>query len=149
MEKPTKVKTSTLLGRVFKASNLKRFMDENDELFLNVPFHLHISEMCREVGMVPEQIIKQTGIERTYGHQIFNGTRKPSRDKVIQLALGFRLDTNGTQELLKAANKRNLYPKIRRDAALIYCLEHHMNEVETQNVLMELNLTLLGGGQDG
>ena len=45
---------------------------------------------------------------RNYAYQLFNGTRKPSRDKVIQLAFGFGLSVDDTQELLKVARQAPL-----------------------------------------
>jgi len=93
---------------------------------------------------VPEHIIKQSMIERTYGHQLFNGTRNPSRDKVVQLAFGFGLDVEGTQKLLVASQKSPLYPKIMRDAAILYCINHKKDILETQDLLQDLCLSLLG-----
>lgn len=144
-----RVRTSTLLRRLFKAPNLNRFIEENEGCLQTVLFHKYVSELCRTAGCIPEQVIKKTSIERTYGHQIFNGTRSPSRDKVIQLAFGFGLDVDGAQELLKVALKSPLHPKIKRDAAILYCISHHMSEMITQNILLELDLTLLGGTKDG
>jgi len=143
-----KIKTSTLLKNLFKTPNLSRFIKENGIIIQTPPFHEYICEMCRKDGIVPEQIIKNTTIERTYGHQLFNGTRKPSRDKVLQLAFGFGLDVGDAQKLLKVAQKAQLYPKIMRDAVILYCIEHHMSDMDTQNVLLEMKLTLLGGQKD-
>ena len=141
-----RVKTSTLLRRLFKAPNLEGFMENNEDAIQTPPFHVYISELCQVTDQVPERVIRLSSIERTYGHQIFNGTRKPSRDKVIQLAFGFALDVDGTQELLKAAQKNLLYPRIKRDAAILYCISHHIDIVEAQSMLHDLGLTLLGGG---
>jgi len=111
-------------------------------------FHEYISGLTKSLGQVPEQIIRQSGIERSYGHQLFNGTRNPSRDKVIQLAFGLQLDTEGTQKLLKIAQKSPLYPRIKRDAVVLFCLSHHKDILETQSVLHSLGLTLLGGDNE-
>ena len=63
--------------------------------------------------MLPAQVIERSQIERTYGHQLFNGTRRPSRDKVLQLALGLGLSVDETQRLLRAAGKSPLYPRLK------------------------------------
>lgn len=140
-----KAGTSALLHRLFMAPNLKTFMENNAEELELPQFYTYISGLCRDAGKVPEQIIKQSGIDRTYGHQLFNGTRKPSRDKVIQLAFGFRLDVAGTQELLKYARQTALYPKIKRDAIILRCLNENKDVIETQSILQALGSTLLGG----
>jgi len=140
-----KTKTSTLLHRIFKAADLESFIEDNADAMQVLPFHTYISKLSQEMNQMPERIIKQASIERTYGHQLFNGTRKPSRDKVIQIAFGFGLDIGGAQQLLRIAQKPPLYPRIKRDAAILYCLYHHKSIIETQNVLNDLQLTMLGG----
>ena len=140
-----KVRTSTLLRRLFKAPNLNGFIENHADAIRTPSFHEYISELCKAVDQVPERVIRQSSIERTYGHQLFNGTRKPSRDKVIQLAFGFCLDVDGTQKLLRMAQKSPLYPRIKRDAAILYCISHHMCVMDAQSILHDLQLTLLGG----
>lgn len=137
--------TSALLRRLFSSTDLENFMECHAENMRIPVFHIFVTELCRESGLVAEQVIKHSAIERTYGHQLFNGTRKPSRDKVIQLAFGFALDLDGAQKLLQVARKSPLYPKIKRDAAIIFCINHHKDIWETQSVLHSLGLTLLGG----
>jgi hypothetical protein len=137
--------TSALLRRLFRSTDLDLFMERHAGEMQTPAFHAHVTNLCAEFGLVAEQVIKHAGIERTYGHQLFNGTRKPSRDKVIQLAFGFALDLDGAQRLLQVAQKSPLYPKIKRDAAIIFCINHHKDIWETQSVLDSLGLTLLGG----
>ncbi len=143
------IRTSVLLQKLFKAKSLPRFLDENEKSLHMPVFNLYLLELCQSRGMVPEQIIKRTTIERTYGHQLFNGTRQPSRDKVLQLAFGFELDVEGAQSLLKVARKVPLYPRIKRDAVIMYCLENHRGEIEVQDMLAEQKLTILGGLTNG
>ncbi len=139
------ISTSTLLRRLFKAPDLEKFIKNDIDGIETPKLHVYILDLCKVQGWVPEQIIKKAAIDRTYGHQLFNGTRKPSRDKVIQLAFGFSLDVDAAQKLLKVAQKSPLYPKIKRDAAILYCLNCHKDVLETQSVLQALGQTLLGG----
>jgi hypothetical protein len=88
--------------------------------------------------------IYKSGIAHTYGHQLFNGLRKPSRDKVIQIAFGFEMNYEEIQELLQAARKSLLYPKIERDAVIIFAIHKGLSVAETQKMLNELNLPVLG-----
>jgi hypothetical protein len=138
-------RTSSLLRRLFNTSDLEEFMANNAGEMEIPPFHVYITDLCRLQGWIPEQIIRLSAIERSYGHQLFNGTRKPSRDKVIQLAFGLGLDLDSTQKLLQIAQKNPLYPKIKRDAAIIFCINNQKDILETQSVLLNLGLTLLGG----
>lgn len=117
-----------------------------DEMKLR-PFNETITELCKKQGEVPEHIIRRANLERSYGHQLFRGSRRPSRDTVLQLAFGFNADVEKTQELLRIAGMSTLYPKIKRDAAIIYCLHNRFTIMETQRVLHEMELPLIGGGE--
>lgn len=134
-----------MLRRLLKTRNLQDFLGKNEEAMQVPPFCAYITGLCRDSGQSQESIIRRSTIERTYGHQLFNGTRKPSRDKVIQLAFGFGMDVERTQEMLRIARKSPLYPKIKRDAAILYCIGRGADIMETQTLLLDLGLELLGG----
>ncbi len=145
MEQSTpKINTTKLLNQLFKTSNLDRFIQRNSKEIDLPPFNVYISALCKEQGLIPEHIIKKSDIERSFGHQIFKGTRKPSRDTVLQLAFGLEANLGLTQNLLKYARCSPLYPRIKRDAAIIYCIHNKYNIVDTQTILHELNLSLIG-----
>ena len=137
--------TITLLKKLFNSPDLEIFIESNESELVIPPFHTFISSICEEKGEIPEHVIKRSAIDRTYGHQLFNGTRKPSRDKVIQLAIGLELDFSETQKLLQVGQKSILYPKIKRDAAIIHCIKNKKEINETQAVLETLGLTPLSG----
>jgi transcriptional regulator with XRE-family HTH domain len=141
-----KNRTTELMGRLIKATSIKRFISINISSMEEVPFHEYIRRKCLETGVVQEHVIKRADIERTYGHQLFRGLRVPSRDKVIQLAFGFGFSVEETQSLLKAARKSVLYPKIKRDAVILFCINRGMSVIDAQEVLEELGLPLLGEG---
>ncbi|MCM1309232.1 MAG: XRE family transcriptional regulator, partial [Butyrivibrio sp.] len=103
-----------------------------------------LKRLCSEKHTVAERVINAADIDRTYGHQIFNGTRNPSRDKVIQLAFGFGLNVEETQGLLRAAGKSALYPRIKRDAAIIFAISKKMPLTETQIFLTSLDIAIIG-----
>lgn len=137
--------TSTLMRKLCKTTNLDRFFKANEEAFQMSPFHEFITEKCTEINTAPERVILRAGLDRVYGHQIFQGIRRPSRDKVIQLAFGFDLGPDETQELLRRARYSELYPKIKRDAAILFCIQRKISFIDTQNLLDELQLPIIGG----
>ena len=135
--------TTTLLKKLVNGKSLKGVLDSEAGSFAETPLSEYLRRLCEERDVVPEQIIKKAQIDRTYGHQLFNGTRNPSRDKLIQLAVGFELSLEETQTLLKKAGKSMLYPKIKRDAACIYGISHGMNVMELQELLLSVDVPLL------
>jgi macrodomain Ter protein organizer (MatP/YcbG family) len=139
------ITTNTFLQQLKKTTSIERFINRNNQVLDRTPtFCECLIDLCKQKKITPESVIKKADIERTYGHKFFNGTRQPTRDKVIQLAFGFEMDFNETQNLLSAATKNALHPKVKRDAVIVYALEKKHNLVAVQATLHELNLPLLG-----
>jgi len=147
-EKNNSTTTGTLMRRLSRTSSFEKFRERNADALGLPAFHEYITALCAEKDEVRERVIKRSGLDRVYGHQIFTGRYMPSRDKVIQLAFGFSLDVKGAQELLRIARKPELYPKVERDAAILFCLSHGKEFDKTQELLSELGLTLLGGDRN-
>ena len=95
---------------------------------------------------MPDGSSRRTTLERSFGHQVFRGSRRPSRDTVIQLAFGLGLEIAQTQALLRHGGFGPLYPRLPRDLAIGYCLQHRMDLTQAQAVLEELGLPPIGGG---
>ena len=149
-EKSTdQLSTSELWGRLFKASSLDQYLDHTGSQQEMPEFSVFITKLAETKKEKPEAIIKRGGIERSYGHRLFSGARNPSRDTVLQFAFGFEFDSDETQQLLKIARVAPLHPRVKRDAVIAYCLHRHMGFLNTQQLLYENGLPLLGCKWDG
>ena len=104
-----------------------------------------IRELCKQRNEPAERVILRAGIERSFGHALFRGDRKPSRDTVLQLAFGFGADVELTQTLLKRAQHSTLHPRVRRDVVISYALMHGKSFEAAQCSLSDYGLPLLGG----
>ncbi|MCI8379787.1 MAG: XRE family transcriptional regulator [Lachnospiraceae bacterium] len=138
------VTTKTLQSRLIHANSLKKVLDQNKEAFIECPVSEYLARLCEKYQVAMGDVIRQAQIERTYGYQIFNGTRMPSREKLLQLAFGFGLTLEETQELLRRSGKGEMYSRIKRDAACIFALSHGMHMQEVQELLASIGLPLLG-----
>ncbi|MDR0929995.1 MAG: hypothetical protein LBM74_09855 [Oscillospiraceae bacterium] len=143
-DSPSALDTQKLWARLFKAPSVDTYLHKHDNEMIRIPFAEYITALCAARGEAAERIIKRAGLERSFGHQLFRGTRNPSRDTVLQLAFGFECDVQGAQVLLQHARHSPLYPRIPRDAAISYCLEYKYSFLEAQHMLAELALPALG-----
>ena len=75
------------------------------------------------------------GLNDTFGYQIFMGQRGASRNKVLQLAFALGLTLKEADRLLQAAGASGLYCKDRRDAIIIFCLDHGYSLQKTDEEL--------------
>lgn len=147
-DKAISVTTDELWARLFSAPTVNQYLAENASCELP-PLRDYLGELCRAKNEPPEKVINRAGIERSFGHHLFRGSRKPSRDTVLQLAIGLELSPVEAQQLLKVARMSPLHPKVKRDAVIAHCLYHGTGFVRTQQLLMEQELPLLGGVQHG
>ncbi len=145
MAEANQISTDELLRLLFKERSLENILQRTESAYLHITFADYLSDWCRDHQEVPEQIIRRANLEKSYGHQLFSGKRKPSRDTVIQLAFALHANVAEAQEMLKITRKSLLYPRIKRDTVIIYCLHNHVSLVDTEIILHDLGLPILGG----
>ena len=109
----------------------------------NLTFSLLLDTFCEKKSISKSQLIKKTTLDRTYAYQIMNETKTPSQDKVIQLALGLNLNLHDTNMLLTLSNNKSLYPKIKRDALIIFCIHHQYTVIQTNELLQDYQFPIL------
>lgn len=123
--------------------------DENltlEQLLLQVPeidFVTYLKTLLLKKDVSKSELIKMTNLHRTYAYQIFNGQKKPSRSKIIQIALALQLDIRETNNLLSLSDNGYLYPKVRYDAIILYALEHKKSIIDTNLILDMYELPIL------
>ena len=79
-----------------KSDGLNTLMESLD----NLTFSEYLNHILDAKHMSKAQVLLKTTIQRNYGYQIFDGSKVPNKDKVIQLSLGFGLDLRVTNNLL-------------------------------------------------
>ena len=141
-----RIDTKELMNLLMMSRSLQSIMDSNDAEMGLPSFADHISALQQVKGETASEIIRRSQIEKSYGYKLFKGEREPSRDICLKLAFGFELGVDETQRLLRIAGRSTLYPRIPRDAAIIYCLHNHISLYDTQLILEKLGLPLISGG---
>lgn len=101
-------------------------------------FHEYLYKLMEEKQISVPELITRACISKTYAYQFINGERLPGRDIILRIALSVRLSLDETQRLLTLAGKAVLYPKIRRDAGILYCFKKKMTLDETNSFLEDL-----------
>ena len=92
-----------LLAHTTTTSELKVFDEKLSQDIRQISFSDYINEQIFLQNISPADLIAQAGIQRNYGYQILNGTKNPSKEKIISLCLALHLDVAQTQRALKIA----------------------------------------------
>lgn len=117
-----------------------------DDLLKKIPdlcFVDYLETLMMQKGITKSQLIQYANIDRTYGYQILNGTKKPSRIKVIQIALSLQLTQQETNNLLSLSDNGSLYPKVKFDAIILLALKNHYSVIDTNLLLDKYHLPIL------
>lgn len=109
----------------------------------DLKFHDYLTFLFSQQALSKSAIIKKSTLDRTYAYQIFDGTKMPGRDKVLALSLSMALPLEETDRLLKLANQGTLYPKVKRDAVIIYAIAHHYDVLQTNEMLYEHGMEII------
>lgn len=96
----------------------------------------YLSDLLRLNSFTSIAYFRELNIDKSYGYQILNGKRQPTREMLLQTAILFHLDYAKTQRLLKIGKREVLYPRVRKDALTIFALENNLSLQEYQ-VLLE------------
>lgn len=88
--------------------------------------HILINKYIVEKDIPHTEIIRKLNVERSYGYQLLNGKRVPTREQIIKIGIILKLDFTELQQMLKIAGKTILYAKNVTDARVIYSIEHRL-----------------------
>lgn len=136
--------TDELLHFLADAAQLETAMAELDGEFTAPSFPECLEQQMRRHRLSIAELGAAAQLSRSFMYQIHSGDRSPGRDIVLRLALVMGLTVEDTQRMLRAADRGKLYPKVRRDAAILYALTHHISLAETDELLESLGeVTLL------
>ncbi|MCM1023453.1 MAG: helix-turn-helix domain-containing protein [Prevotella sp.] len=85
-----------------------------------------MEELMKEAGMSRAELIRRLNTDVNYGYQLLNGTRVPTRERLIRIGLLLNADVDGLRHLLRAASKEDLYVRDITDAKVFYAIKHKM-----------------------
>ena len=103
-----------------------------------------LEEMIKQSGLTKTEIIKNSTISEVYAYQIFSGTRRPERGKLLALTVSAGLDLEKTQRLLKTTGYPELYVKNTFDSVVMYGICNKMSVIEINAMLFEYGCHTIG-----
>ena len=133
--------TDDLQMELMSATDLNKFIEKNEDKFCNVNIADLLNEMYIKRDISKAALAKKACISEVYLHQMFAGTRNPSRNRLLCLCFGLDATMEETQAILKHCGYGQLYSRKKRDAIIIYGLLHEME-------LPEVNERLLAEGEE-
>lgn len=135
--------TEELLERLLAAASPEAYLDEGLTVDRDLPEYLH--GLLAEKGLKRSEVIRASGLNGTFVYDVFKGKTRLGRDNAVMLALGMGCSLVETQRLLRLDGVSELWPKVRRDAVIIWCIEHGLTRSEADDELYRLGEKTLFG----
>lgn len=128
--------TTEILNRIESASNWEELEDILEGLE-KVTFGDRLSELCVKYKVKPSTLQTQVAISKTMFYDVLSGKRNPSKESIIKIALVLNVTEEELNELLKLAGHKELYPKKKDDAIIIFGIKNKKNIFEIDSLLKE------------
>lgn len=128
--------TEDLLARLLESKTPEAYLAQGEAIDRELPDYLYSLLDAR--GMNRSQVARISCINTTFLYNIFEGKSKPKRDNALMLAFALGCDLRETQRLLRLAGVSELWPKVKRDAIIIWCIEHGYTREECDDELYRL-----------
>lgn len=136
--------TDDLLKDLESAKNIDDYISSNKIHFADISLSDYLHKLLKEKKLIQADVIKRSELQQTYACQIFNGTKNPTRDKVLCIAFGMGLNLAETQQLLKSCGLPFLYAKHKRDSIIIFAVNKQLNLIRTNELLYDRGEKTLG-----
>lgn len=130
--------TGALEQELSACATFQDFVRNHPDLDQPVELHEQLERALMASGMRRAEVLQRSGLNTIYGYQILSGKRRPSRDVLLCLCLGLRMQPEQTQTLLKSTGYAPLYVKNRRDSAIYYALRHGQDAAALNQTLFDL-----------
>lgn len=135
----TKLMQEKLKGDTFP-QNWDEFLDDNIRVFFD--------DLLNQTEQKKSEIIRNANLSRVYGYQLMEGRRRGKRDYYLLIAIAMSLDLRTTQRMLAVAKYGALHPLIKRDAAIIFAINHGYDNIKTYDFMFSLGLSPLDDGAE-
>lgn len=129
--------TQILNEKLYNSNDIEEFLAENKRNLNNLKFNDYLYQLLDEKNMKLVDLFKVAQINESYGYQLLNGRRQPSRDKILQLGIAGKFSLSEVNRLLKLCERSELYVKDKRDTILMFAINKKMTLFETESFLMD------------
>lgn len=93
--------TEELLDELLSTSSIEEYLEQHEPCSRTLAEYLQ--QLLAEKGLERSRVVRMANLNDTFGYQIFQGTRHPGRDKVLQIAFAMALTLRETNRALTAA----------------------------------------------
>ena len=129
--------TDELFNALKKDSDVEQFLANNPQEFLT-PLHVYLKKLLADKKLTKKFLYTELNCQPAHIYHIFDGTKKPSRQRLVAISRAMNLNLDETQYLLRYGGYGILYPRNPWDAVVISSIEHNLPVAEMNELLRQL-----------
>ena len=116
---------------------IDEYLKENGESFVYDKIKDFWETAIEKSGYSKSNIINKSDFSYCYFYDVINGRKIPGRDKIIRLILTMHLSVDECQEALRISGRSALYPRIRRDAIILFAISNGYSIYQLSELLAD------------
>ncbi len=130
-----KKSTDELITILKEKNHYQEFLNEcGGEIINNISTYLNSFMTEKTIS----ELSKSSDLSESYLYKLLEGKRiNPSRDTLLKICFGLNLGIDESNSLLRAGSFNILYPRIKRDSIIIFCLNKKYSLVQCDQMLLE------------
>ena len=103
----------------------------------------YLKALLKRKKLKQAEVAEDSGQDPGYVSLIFSGKKNPSRDRLLAIAFGMRLNVKETQRALRLAGHVELHPTTERDLVILYAIRQGMNIFDADDALYKYGFPTL------
>ena len=127
------------MNEIRESTSIRTYIEKNSTELDAQLFVKTLNSFLESKKISKQKLIRESCLNASYVYDILGAKKNPSRDTVIKLSLALRLSLSETGRLLKLSGFSELYPRIERDAIIIFCIENQKGLPCTNDLLHSMN----------
>lgn len=144
MEEKSTVK---LMEELLQGDEFSSYAKANESLLAADTLAERLFALMERKEAKKAEVVEASQLNKIYAYQILSGKRIPTRDKLLCLCIAIDLTLDEIQGLLKISGYAPLYPKIERDALLLFCIKEKQSVVDTNQWLFSHGQQILSSNE--
>ena len=129
--------TEQLMNELKNTTDIGDFLSKNQNEMMDLSLSEYLRQLLEKYNLEKSDVFRRAKMtESNYGYELFrDDSKKASRDKLIQICVGFPLTIEETQEVLRYGKVRTLYPRDERDAYILFALKNGYDVAQLNDLL--------------
>lgn len=129
--------TDELLLNLKRSKDIEQYFIANEEELVREGLGDYLYHLFEKMEVSATQAAQRALLSKSQVYNILNNQTNPSREFVLQLSFGIQVTLEQTQQMLRLSKNQRLYPRVKRDAVLIFALENKFSLEDAHELLVK------------